>query len=58
MVKQWKREGRTVDHLRVEQLLMVEQSNRDGGSVEQEWWNNETSDRETKEHLMVEQWNI
>ena len=34
---------------------MVEQWNRDGGSVEQRWWNSGTSDGGTVDHLMVEQ---
>ena len=42
----------TVEH------LMVELSNRDGGSVEKRWWNSGTSYGGTVEHLMVEQWNI
>ena len=52
---------------------MVEQWNRDGGTVEQRWWNSKISDGvagdymmveqlnrdgRTVEHLMVEQWNI
>ena len=42
--------------------LVVKQSNRDGGSVEQRGWNRKISDggkveHLMVEHLMVEQWN-
>ena len=36
---------------------MVEQCNRDGGSVEQRWWNSGISDGGTVEHVTVEKWN-
>ena len=45
-------DGGTVEH------VMVEQWNRDGGTVEHRWWNSGTSDGGTVDHLMVEQWNI
>ena len=57
MVEQWKRYSGTSDGGTVKRLI-VEQSNRDGGSVEQRWWIRGTSDGGTVEHLMVEQWNI
>ena len=34
---------------------MVEQWNRDGGTVEQSWWNSGLSDAEAT--IVVEQWN-
>ena len=37
---------------------MVEEWNRDGGTVEQRWWKSGTSDCGTLEHLIyLEQWN-
>ena len=30
----------------------------DGGTVEQSWWNSGTSDGGTVQHVTVEQWNI
>ena len=38
--------------------LIVDRFKRDGGSVEQRWWNSGTFDGGTVEHLMVEQWDI
>ena len=38
--------------------LMVEQSNRDGGSVEQGWWNTGKSGSGKVEYLMLEQQNM
>ena len=48
-----------MEYLMVKQVehLVVKQSNRDGGSVEQRGWNRKISDGGKVEHLMVEQWN-
>ena len=36
--------------------LMVEEWRRDGGTVDQSWWNSRTSHGGTVKYLMVEEW--